>query len=167
MDNIIIGNRLKEARLEKNVTLDMVAKAVGFHKSTIQRYESGKIDNVKLPIVQTIAEYLEVNPAWIVGKSENKYVKNYYSTNNALHSIKISDKQKSLLNKYEKLDPHGKKAVDNLIDNELERMNDQQLINIPAVARRRDYSEPFELNLTKEQIERIQNAPSVTSDDDL
>ena len=69
-----MGQRLKEARLEKCITQDMLANIVGFNKSTIQRYESGKINKVKLPVIEAIASYLEVNPAWIVGKSSNKYL---------------------------------------------------------------------------------------------
>lgn len=69
MTNVEIGKRIKEARDIQKVTLDDVAKKVGVAKSTVQRYENGKIKNIKLPVVESIANALNVNPAWIVGKS--------------------------------------------------------------------------------------------------
>lgn len=70
MTNAEIGNRIKYARDLRDVTLDDIAKKVGVAKSTIQRYETGKITTIKIPVVESIAIALNVNPAWIVGKSE-------------------------------------------------------------------------------------------------
>lgn len=70
MTNIEIGNRIKYARNLRDVTLDDIAKKVGVAKSTIQRYENGKIHSIKLPVVESIAISLNVNPAWIIGKSD-------------------------------------------------------------------------------------------------
>lgn len=71
MTNTEIGNRIKYARNLRDVTLDDIAKKVGVAKSTIQRYEAGKITNIKIPVVESIAIALKVNPSWIVGKSEH------------------------------------------------------------------------------------------------
>ena len=67
--NAEIGKRIKYARDLRNATLDDIAKKVGVTKSTIQRYEAGKITTIKLPVVESIAIALNVNPAWVVGKS--------------------------------------------------------------------------------------------------
>lgn len=71
MTNVEIGNRIKYARNLLGVTLDDIAKKVGVAKSTIQRYETGKIATVKIPVVESIAMALNVNPSWIVGKSDD------------------------------------------------------------------------------------------------
>ncbi len=70
MTNAEIGNRIKYARDLKGATLDDIAKKVGVTKSTIQRYEAGKIITIKLPVVEAIAIALNVNPSWVVGKSD-------------------------------------------------------------------------------------------------
>ena len=70
MTNIEIGKRIKYARDMRKVTLDDIAKKVSVAKSTVQRYENGKIESIKLPVVESIANALNVNPAWIVGKSD-------------------------------------------------------------------------------------------------
>ena len=71
MTNVEIGNRIKYARDLRDVTLDDIAKRVGVAKSTIQRYETGKITTIKIPVVESIAIALNVNPSWIVGKSDD------------------------------------------------------------------------------------------------
>lgn len=70
MTNAEIGNRIKYARALKGNTLEEIANKVGVARSTIQRYENGKIESIKLPVVESIAIALNVNPSWIVGKSE-------------------------------------------------------------------------------------------------
>ena len=71
MGNIEIGNKIKHARILRGATLDEIAQKVGVAKSTIQRYENGKIKKIKLPVVESIAIALDINPAWLVGKSKN------------------------------------------------------------------------------------------------
>lgn len=70
MTNAEIGNRIKYVRDLRGATLDDIAKKVGVTKSTIQRYENGKINTIKIPVVESIAMALNVNPSWIVGKSD-------------------------------------------------------------------------------------------------
>lgn len=69
IENIEIGNRIKSARCIRDVTLDEIALKVGVAKSTIQRYEAGKIENPKIPVLHAIANALNVNPAWLIGKT--------------------------------------------------------------------------------------------------
>lgn len=70
MTNAEIGKKIKYARDLRKLTLDDIAKKVGVAKSTIQRYENGKINSIKIPVLESIAMALNVNPSWIVGKSD-------------------------------------------------------------------------------------------------
>ncbi len=70
MTNIEIGRRIETRRTALGLTLDDVALTVGVAKSTIQRYEKGKITKLKLPVIDAIAAALDVDPAWICGKTE-------------------------------------------------------------------------------------------------
>lgn len=70
MGNQIIGSRIEERRKQLGMTLDDVARELGVAKSTIQRYEKGTIDKVKLPVIEAIARVISVNPAWICGKTD-------------------------------------------------------------------------------------------------
>lgn len=72
MNAVEIGNRIHNARSEKKLTLQDIADDIGVAKSTVQRYEAGTIDNIKLPVIEAIARSIGVNPAWILGKSVQK-----------------------------------------------------------------------------------------------
>lgn len=71
LDNKEIGNRIKSKRLEKQLTLKELGEQIGVASSTILRYENGEIGTIKLPVIESIAKVLEVDPAWLVLKSEN------------------------------------------------------------------------------------------------
>lgn len=66
-----IGKRIEMRRKEKGLTLKELAEIVGVASSTILRYENGEIKKIKLPVIESIAKALGVDPAWLVLKSNN------------------------------------------------------------------------------------------------
>lgn len=67
----LLGERIKAARTVRNLTLDTLSEQINIHKSTISRYEQGKIERPKLPVVHAIASALLVNPSWLIGATDN------------------------------------------------------------------------------------------------
>lgn len=67
---IEIGKRIKFAREAKGLTQEQLGKEVGMNKSTIQRYETGQVLKIKLPVIESLAKCLNVNPDWLVEKSD-------------------------------------------------------------------------------------------------
>lgn len=102
MTNAEIGNRIKYARDLRDVTLDDIAKKVGVAKSTIQRYEAGKITTIKIPVVESIAIALNVNPSWIVGKSDDMELP--------------SQKVPKIMQYYEQLNDIGKQEAEKRVE---------------------------------------------------
>lgn len=88
MDNIGIGKRIEQARELRELTMDELANRIGVAKSTIQRYEKGKINTIKIPVIDAMARELSVNPSWIIGKSDVMELpyKVHYST---AHTIRV------------------------------------------------------------------------------
>ena len=72
MDMKKIGKRIYDTRKEKRMTLQDIADDLGVARSTIQRYEKGLFDNIGLPMLEAIAKSLDVNPSWIIYKSDEK-----------------------------------------------------------------------------------------------
>lgn len=70
MENERIGARIEQRRKELGLTLDDIAQEIGVAKSTVQRYEKGTIEKIKLPVIEAIARALNVNPAWLCFKSD-------------------------------------------------------------------------------------------------
>lgn len=70
INNEVIGSRIKSRRLQLDLTLKELAEKIGVAPSTIQRYESGTFDRIKLPVILQIADALYVDPNWITGASD-------------------------------------------------------------------------------------------------
>lgn len=117
-----IGARIKEAREYRDMTLQDIADKIGIAKSTVQRYETGAIKKVKIPVLQSIASALSVNPSWIVGKS-SQMINTCAST-----PLEISKVETLHIQKYRTLDEYGKKNVDTVLDNEYARCNETKTI---------------------------------------
>ena len=81
LDNKAIGQRIKAERESKKMTQEDIATELGLNKSTIQRYEAGVVEKIKMPILEAIAKILGVNPAWIIGTTNNKEPIKIESTN--------------------------------------------------------------------------------------
>lgn len=71
MNNVEIGKRIKQARDSKSLSQEELGSQLGLNKSTIQRYESGQVQRIKLPILENMAKILGVNPSWLVLKSND------------------------------------------------------------------------------------------------
>ncbi len=61
---------LKNRRLELGLTLVEVGEKVGVNASTINRWESGDIENMKRDKVQKYADALRIPPAVVMGWDE-------------------------------------------------------------------------------------------------
>lgn len=126
MDTTEIGLRIQKARTLRNVTLDEIALDVGVAKSTIQRYEKGLIVRPKIPVLHAIANALNVNPAWIVLKSDEMYIEKTSSDEI------IDSETNKILSYYEKLNTYGKKEATKRVE---------ELTHIPI------YTEPDHLRV--------------------
>lgn len=125
MNNKKIGARIKGRRKELNLTLNDVANIVGVASSTIQRYESGTISQYKLPILESIAKAINVNPTWLVREDAPMDINIPLTTNiqriTKFNSNKKKSKEYDLVNIFNKLNDAGKDKVlcytNDLIDN--------------------------------------------------
>lgn len=62
-----LGEKIKNRRLELNMTLEEVGKIVGVTKSTVMKWESGYIENMRRDKIALLAKALRVSPLWIMG----------------------------------------------------------------------------------------------------
>lgn len=107
-----VGERIKSRRKELELTQEQVGNIVGVTKSTIQRYENGLIKDLKMPVIQAIANALKVNPDWLVLKSDTKELQ----LNNNLKSINLSKNQLKLIETYDLLNDMGKKEAQKRVE---------------------------------------------------
>ena len=69
MDNEL-SRKIKELRLSRNMTLEQVAMIVGVGKSTVRKWETGMIANMKRDKIALLAEALGTTPAYLMGWKE-------------------------------------------------------------------------------------------------
>ena len=68
-----LSRKIKELRLQKNMTLEQVGDIVGVGKSTVRKWETGMIANMKRDKIALLAKALGTTPAYLMGwKDEPK-----------------------------------------------------------------------------------------------
>lgn len=67
-----VGERVKERRIELNLTMPELGKRIGVNKSTIQRYEADGVDPKRTMIINGLAEALLTIPEWLTGLTDEK-----------------------------------------------------------------------------------------------
>lgn len=65
-----MAQRIKELRKEKALTLEQVADVVGVGKSTVRKWETGMIANMKRDKIALLAKALGTTPAYLMGWKE-------------------------------------------------------------------------------------------------
>ena len=70
MDSKDMAKKIKDLRLEKGLTLEQVANVVGVGKSTVRKWETGMIANMKRDKIASLAKALGTTPAYLMGWKE-------------------------------------------------------------------------------------------------
>lgn len=67
-----ISKRIKELRLEKGLTLEQVGNVVGVGKSTVRKWETGMIANMKRDKIASLSKALGVSPSYLLGYTDER-----------------------------------------------------------------------------------------------
>ena len=70
MDNNM-AQKIKDLRKEKGLTLEQVASVVGVGKSTVRKWETGMIANMRRDKIAALAKALGTTPAYLMGWKED------------------------------------------------------------------------------------------------
>lgn len=119
---------IRELRKKQNISMKELGLSIGVSESTVSLYENGKRQPDYDTLIR-IADYFNVSTDYLLGHT---------CTQNESNDIFI-DGEKQLIKKYRLLDQHGQKAVNSVLDVELERCSkagdSDNLVEIPYVAR--------------------------------
>lgn len=103
----MIGDRIREKRLEIGLTQAQLSKLTNIKSTTISNYEN----NISSPSDENIYKLMNVL----------KCDANYLFDWKEVKDISLSFSEKSHIQKYRQLDKYGKKAIDDLLNTEYER----------------------------------------------
>lgn len=152
---IKIGERIQARRKELNLTQEMIANKLSLNKSTIARYESGAVEKIKLPVIQAMAQILDVNPDWLALKTDK--IGCYADCVDITKNIQLSKHEAYLILAYRE-HPDMQKSVDKLLGIEPE----EKLYIIKKAARNGDNSP---LVVTDSKLKELENLPEVPLED--
>jgi transcriptional regulator with XRE-family HTH domain len=69
-----IGDKIRNARLQKGLTQEALGELLGVQKSAIAKYESGRVVNIKRSTLKKISDVLGIRPAELITDIETKPV---------------------------------------------------------------------------------------------
>ena len=99
-----MAKKIKELRRERNLTLEQVAKVVGVGKSTVRKWETGMIANMKRDKIAALAKALGTTPAYLMGwKEEQKNIPQ--------DKVELSEGERMLLDLFNRVPEDQQKLV--------------------------------------------------------
>lgn len=155
----MIGDKIRERRLELNLTQVQLAMLTGIKKNTISNYEN----NISSPNEENILKLMEAL------KCDANYIFEWTES----EDISLSLSEEKNIKKYRTLDEHGKKAVDKILDIEYERCSSVaennsnpeiqnesgKTVKVFKAARSTDGEKAGFVEMPEEMIERLRKAP--------
>jgi len=140
------GEYIKLLRTKKGISQEELGKVVGVQRAAVQKWEAGKVQNLKRSTIKKLADYFNVNPISFIDDD-----------NSIFNNINLSFHEKEVITAYRN-QPNMQNAVDKLLGVE------EETIKLRAIARSTDNQSLCEIKLTKEQLEEIKNAPPFYED---
>ena len=67
-----IGDRIRELRINKGMSLRELGAMVGVTAATLQRYENGVISNIRPDMVHHLADALGTSVGWLMGEKADQ-----------------------------------------------------------------------------------------------
>lgn len=108
------ASRLKERREELNLSQNALAEQLGITKAAISNYEN-EISSPKADILYSLFKALNCDANYLFQDEMSEFKENEV----------LSFKEKNTIKKYRALDDYGIKAIDDLLDTEYKRVQEQ------------------------------------------
>lgn len=109
-----MGQKIKKLREEKGLTLEELGNMVGVGKSTIRKWETGMIANMKRDKISKVANALKCSPAYLMGWEEEVSKDSPVSTTESCE--KQTPKCTAAMNLFNELNDEGQeRAIDNMV----------------------------------------------------
>ncbi len=67
-----MAERIKQLRLERQMTQEELGNIVGLQKQAIWKYENGNVTNMKQSTIKSLSDFFGVTPSYLMGYSDNR-----------------------------------------------------------------------------------------------
>ena len=102
-----MARKIKELRQAKGLTLEQVANVVGVGKSTVRKWETGMIANMKRDKIAALAKALGTTPAYLMGWNED----NKQAEKTSPEEPKLSEGEKMLVDLFRRVPEEKQELV--------------------------------------------------------
>lgn len=103
------GERIRQLRIQHQMTQEELGAKVGVQKAAIYKYENGLIVNLKRSTLEKLAIVLETTPTYLMGLEDDE--------NDSSILSELTSQQSALLSSFDQLNEEGQqKAVDYVDD---------------------------------------------------
>ena len=101
------GERIRQLRIEHQMTQEELGARVGVQKAAIYKYENGLVVNLKRSILEKLAIVLDTTPTYLMGTEDSEQQAN----------MQLTPQQSALLAAFDQLNEEGQiKAVEYVED---------------------------------------------------
>ena len=106
-----MAQRIKALRLEKGLTLEQIAEVVGVGRSTVRKWETGIIANMRSDKIADLAKALGTSPAYLMGWDEEETKKE-----NSLTGTELTEGELKLIELFRNVPEDRRELVFQMID---------------------------------------------------
>ena len=100
------GDRIRQLRIEHQMTQEELGAKVGVQKAAIYKYENGLVVNLKRSVLEKLALVLDTTPTYLMGMEESEH-----------NPSTLTPQQSALLASFDQLNEEGQtKAVEYVED---------------------------------------------------
>lgn len=100
------GDRIRQLRIEHQMTQEELGAKVGVQKAAIYKYENGLVVNLKRSVLEKLALVLDTTPTYLMGMKESEH-----------NPSTLTPQQSALLASFDQLNEEGQtKAVEYVED---------------------------------------------------
>ncbi len=101
------GERIRQLRIEHQMTQEELGARIGVQKAAIYKYENGLVVNLKRSILEKLAIVLDTTPTYLMGMEDSAQQAN----------VQLTPQQSTLLAVFDQLNDEGQtKAVEYVED---------------------------------------------------
>ena len=110
-----IGDKIKQLREQKGMTLEELGNKVGVGKSTVRKWETGMIANMRRDKIKKVADALDTSPEFLMGWVSETPPTTFEQPQGDREEAHLIEYAKRLYEHYQKASPEIQKAVDLLL----------------------------------------------------
>lgn len=94
----VMGNRIRQKRIENNMSMEELGKKLGVHRAAIGKWENGDVDNIKRTSIEKMSRLFGVSPSWLMGFDDPTNVSLTYAAPGA-ETVKVKADHSPIIGK--------------------------------------------------------------------